>query len=183
MPRRRLTSRVQHLIDQLALNATEELISSVGRELIPAVSNKADPARSLGAYLRRFRERGISESACEALRLSVVHELAPHPIPMPAPSEIGASEAARLTGQSLKTLLHQLKSPEHRRLYGWPIWRGNSWGFVRDAVDPRTSRQFLATLPLEEPPAITALLPSWCVRGCTTDHEVSLKESRERTSE
>jgi hypothetical protein len=94
-----------------------------------------DPGRSLGAYLRRFRERGISESACDAVRLVVLQQLSPDIAPSASPSEIGTREAARLTGQSLNTLLQRLKSPAYRRLYGWPIWRGNQWGFVREAVD------------------------------------------------
>jgi hypothetical protein len=142
-----------------------------------------DPGRSLGAFLRRFRERGLSDSTRDAIRVVVLEQLAPVISPCPSPSEIGTQEAARLTGQSLKTLLQQLKSPAYRRLYGWPIWRGNSWGFVREAVDPSTSRQYLATLPDQEPAAIAALLPSWCERAPEIEREVPRDEPREEASE
>jgi hypothetical protein len=142
-----------------------------------------DPGRSLGAYLRRFRERQVSEVTCDAVRSVVLAHLAPSAPPAPSPSEIGTLEAARLTGQSTKTLLQQLKSPAYRRLYGWPIWRGNQWGFVRQAVDPSTSRQYLATIPDHEPAAIAALLPPWCERAPAHEREVPPDDALEARSE
>jgi hypothetical protein len=171
------------LLDQLACEATDDLIRRVGGELAPVVAKMPDPGRSLGAFLRRFRERGIEQHTRDAIRVVVLEQLAPAISRPLSPSEIGTQEAARLTGQSVKTLLQQLKSPAYRRLYGWPIWRGNSWGFVRDAVDPSTSRQYLASAPEHEPPAIAALLPPWCERVPATEREVSLGVRREEASE
>lgn len=183
MPRPRLPHHFRHLLDQLASDATDDLIRRVGGELAPVVARMPDPGRSLGAFLRRFRERGIPDATRDAVRVVVLEKLSPDTAPPQNSCEIGAREAARLTGQSLKTLLQQLKSPVYRRLYGWPIWRGNQWTFVREAVDPATSRQYLATLPDYEPAAIAAVLPSWCARSPTIEHEVPADEPRTEPSE
>ncbi|HTK48390.1 MAG TPA: hypothetical protein VL328_10510 [Gemmatimonadaceae bacterium] len=183
MPRPRLPHHFRHLLDHLASGPTDELIRRVGGELAPVVARMPDPGRSLGAFLRRFRDAGVSDATRDAVRVIVLEKLAPHISPSASSSEIGTQEVARLTGQSLKTLLQQLKSPAYRRLYGWPIWRGNSWGFVREAVDPVTSRQYLATLPEQEPAAIAALLPAWCERAPATEREVSRDEPSEGAQE
>jgi hypothetical protein len=183
VPRPRLSRQFRQLIEQLDSHATDDLVRRVAGELAQAVSKMPDPGRSLGAYLRRFRERGISEAACDDVRAVVLQQLTPEVLPAASRGEIGAQEAARLTGQSLKTLLQQLKSPVYRRLYGWPIWRGNQWTFVREAVDPATSRQYLATLPDHEPAAIAALLPSWCARSPAIECEVPRADPRDGASE
>lgn len=53
--------------------------------------------RSLGAFLRRFREPGISDAACDAVRVVVLRQLTPDIGLSRIPSEIGTQEAARLT--------------------------------------------------------------------------------------
>ena len=164
MPRRPPKPLLDRLVNAVVSSPTDEHVHDLAAALAPVIARKRSPGVSLGAYERRIRARGASDEACEALVAAVTRLLAPTSTVAPGSErgEIGLPEASRAVGVAERTLRDQLKRPAYRRLYGWPVWRGHGWRFVPAAVDPTTSRTFLATLPEREPAPIAALLPPWC---------------------
>lgn len=160
--------------DATAVPQAAELLAAAARV-------KAAPRKSLAKALQHLARSSVGAGTC-ALVEEAAQRLLPAPETQRATGAAGGTcstaEAAALAGIPPERFVKLLHEPHYRRLFGWPLWTGYEWRFVRAAVDPATSRSYLATMPEAEPAPIAATLPPWCRRE-TPDEAATTAVTRE----
>jgi hypothetical protein len=125
------------------------------------------PGRSVAAYCRHLRARGVGAERAAEIQAAVGAVLARDAATGPAHADargaagewLTAEGAAHRLGMLPRTFLQRLALPRFRRLYGWPWWDGSRWYVPGPALDPAVAAAFRAGLPEREP---FSNLPAWC---------------------
>jgi hypothetical protein len=128
------------------------------------------PLMSIGATLRHCAELldpGLRERLRDAASKRVLAPagpiVAPHHPGATAAEWLTVREAAARAGCSVAVLYDRLRSVEHRRRLGWPMWDGFRWSIAAAVFDPARRAAFLLGQPEEEP--LADLLPETCERA------------------
>ena len=145
----RLSTAVGHAVDD---EERDRLVREVARRARAA----RYPAKSIAATKREALRAGADEMLVRAVvqgavdRLTAAEPMAAAEAPDPG-GWYTTREAARALEVPLGWIDERLRSPEGRRLLGYPWYDGRRWHIPAPACDAKTRSEWLAGLPDSEP--------------------------------
>ena len=164
-------ARIRELIEQLPADPTQPHLLPIARILALCAAQARYPEKSLSAFRRHRTCDGVEPRHLdEIIRLardeltSIGQGSVQTEATAPNAEWYSVERTAHALRDSPTTIAGRLRSVAGRRSLGWPWWDGSRWKIPAPAIDPATRAAYMASIPLEEPPAHVAALPPWCER-------------------
>jgi len=156
-------SLVKHLTGVSAEDLTADEIAEVARQVAERARGAQQPLKSVASQKREALRLGADPALVETV-VGLAREALTLPPVLPPPDQSSGAwltpiQAAKSLGVSMDWVLQRLKTPEGRRLLGYPWYDGRRWHISSLACEPETRTAFLTELPEYEPPENVSLLP------------------------